>query len=190
MSLMSDSQIMPLIELGMIDPFIPNQVRSVDGLPVISYGLSSCGYDIRLSPNQCFIIRGMIDPKVTENNTKKELALITDATGTFYVIPPLSYVLGVTVESFKMPHNVCGTATGKSTYARSGLVVNVTPLEPGWAGYLTLEMFNANSEALKVYADEGIAQIQFQRVEGCAVPYNTRGGKYMNQENLPVMAKL
>ncbi len=190
MALLSDIQLKDLIESGMIAPYELEQIRQVGDLKVISYGLSSCGYDIRLSPIECFIVRGPVDPKNTTINTKRPLALITDETGTYYIVPPMTYVLGVSLERFVMPDNVCGTATGKSTYARSGLIVNITPLEPGWSGYLTLELFNAGSEPLKMYANEGIAQLQFQRVIGCAVPYSQRNGKYMNQDCLPVMAKL
>lgn len=190
MSLLTDNQLKPLIEAGMITPYELEQIRTVNGVKAVSFGLSSCGYDIRLSRTECFMVRGLSDPKNTADNHKVPLSLMTDESGTYYMIPPLTYVLAVTVERFKIPIDVCGIATGKSTYARCGLISFITPLEPGWTGYLTLELFNTSSEKLKIYADEGIAQIQFHKVYGCETPYNSRNGKYMNQSDTPTMAKL
>ncbi|MBN1794292.1 MAG: dCTP deaminase [Candidatus Omnitrophica bacterium] len=170
-------------EHNMIEPFAPEQVR--DGC--ISYGLSSYGYDMRLS-NEFMIWRGnrdsFIDPKNMSAGSFDEL--IADVC----VIPAGSYVLGRSLEYFRMPDNIMGTCVGKSTLARCGIVVNVTPLEPGWEGHLTISIINGASSGVKLYAEEGIAQILFfQGDEICRTTYKDKRGKYDAQRGV-TLAKM
>ena len=159
----------------MIDPFVEGSIRS----GVISYGISSYGYDIRVS-NEFKIFTNVhsavVDPKhfVPES--------FVDFTGDICIIPPNSFVLSRTVEHFKIPREVLVICVGKSTYARCGLIVNVTPLEPGWEGYLTLEISNTTPLPAKVYANEGIAQLLFFAGDGiCETSYADKKGKYQGQ---------
>jgi len=151
----------------------------------ISYGVTSYGYDCRLgnkykifsnlTPWSC---DGIIDPK----DIREEQ--FAHHEGDFCVIPPNSYVLAESFERFEIPNDVCGICMGKSTYARCGLIVNVTPLEPGWKGYVTIEISNASPVPAKVYSFEGIMQVQFHRASPCDKTYETKGGKYQNQIGL------
>ena len=162
----------------MINPFEENQVRDNK----ISYGLSSYGYDARVS-NEFKIFTdvnsGTVDPKNFQNDsfvTKK---------GNECIIPPNSFVLASTVEYFKIPNDVLVICLGKSTYARCGIIVNVTPLEPGWEGHVTLEFSNTTPLPAKIYANEGAAQLIFLRGnENPAVTYAQRKGKYMGQKGV------
>ncbi|MBU6358587.1 MAG: dCTP deaminase [Chloroflexota bacterium] len=163
------------LEDKMIDPFVEGSIRS----GVISYGISSYGYDIRVS-NEFKIFTNVhsavVDPKhfVPES--------FVDFTGDICIIPPNSFVLSRTVEHFKIPREVLVICVGKSTYARCGLIVNVTPLEPGWEGYLTLEISNTTPLPAKVYANEGIAQLLFFAGDGiCETSYADKKGKYQGQ---------
>ncbi len=163
---------------GMIEPFIDGQVR--DG--VISYGLSSYGYDIRVS-NQFKIFTNVhsaiVDPKQFDPNS------FVDFTGDVCVIPPNSFVLAQTVEYFRIPRDVITVCVGKSTYARCGLIVNVTPFEPEWEGFVTLEISNTTPLPARIYANEGIAQVLFFHAdEICEVSYADRKGKYQNQQKI------
>lgn len=176
MPIMPDSWIrQQALENGMITPFEERLKR--DG--VISYGLSSYGYDCRLSDE--FMIftnvdNAIVDPKNFSNNS-----FVTRKTDVC-VIPPNSFVLCRTVETFKVPRDVLVVCLGKSTYARCGLIVNVTPLEPEWEGQVTLEISNTTPLPAKVYANEGIAQfLFFQGASECEVSYADRAGKYMKQ---------
>lgn len=189
-TMLNDQQIKELALAGMIDPFVSHQVREKkDGYKVISFGLSAGGYDIRCT-NKFKIFRpiyggsSIVDPK--DFNTY----LLEDFKGSACFIPPNSYVLTYSVERFDMPKDVVGTVVGKSTYARCGIIVNVTPLEPEWKGYLTIEISNASSLPAKIYADEGIAQVQFHRIKLPNVTYADRGGKYQDQPAEIVMARL
>ena len=163
---------------GMIEPFVEKQ----RGEGVISYGLSSYGYDARLSDE--FMIftnvdNAIVDPKNFSANSFVERK--TDVC----VIPPNSFALARTVEYFRIPKDVLVVCLGKSTYARCGLIVNVTPLEPGWEGQVTLEISNTTPLPAKVYANEGIAQFLFYRGESpCEVSYADRSGKYMGQKGV------
>ena len=165
-------------ENGMITPF--SEKLSKDG--VISYGLSSYGYDCRLSDE--FMIftnvdNAIVDPKSFNPNSFVERK--TDVC----VIPPNSFVLCRTVETFKIPRDVLVVCLGKSTYARCGLIVNVTPLEPEWEGQVTLEISNTTPLPAKVYANEGIAQFLFFKGDSpCEISYADRAGKYMMQEGV------
>ena len=179
MPIMPDSWIREqALENGMITPFEERLKRE----GVISYGLSSYGYDCRLSDE--FMIftnvdNAIVDPK--EFNPASFVKRKADVC----IIPPNSFVLCRTVETFKVPRDVLGVCLGKSTYARCGLIVNVTPLEPEWQGQVTLEISNTTPLPAKVYANEGIAQFLFFKGETvCEVSYADRAGKYMGQEGV------
>ena len=179
MSLKPDSWIRRMaVEQGMIEPFVDRQVR--DG--VISYGLSSYGYDIRVSDEfKIFtnVHSAVVDPK--DFNPKS----FVDFRGDICVIPPNSFVLAQTVEYFRIPRDVLTVCLGKSTYARCGLIVNVTPFEPEWEGYVTLEISNTTPLPARIYANEGIAQVLFfQSDEVCEVSYADRKGKYQKQQSI------
>lgn len=163
----------------MIAPFENNQVREVDGKKVISYGLSSYGYDVRLG-NKFKIFtnvhNSIIDPLNPDDNC------FVDHEGDFCIIPPNSYILGHTIETFCIPDNVMTIALGKSTYARSAAIINVTPIEPGFEGQVVIEIANASTLPLKVYAGMGIAQfLFFESDEKCETTYRDRAGKYQGQ---------
>ena len=180
MSVGSDAWIRRMAaEHGMIEPFAERQVRRVDDRPVISYGVSSYGYDVRCASEfKVFtnIHSAVVDPKNFESKSFVALA------GDYCVIPPNSFALARTVEYFRIPRNVLTICLGKSTYARCGIIVNVTPLEPEWEGYVTLEFSNTTPLPAKIYANEGVAQmIFFQAGEVCETSYKDRGGKYQGQ---------
>ncbi|GIK56265.1 MAG: dCTP deaminase [Chloroflexi bacterium] len=166
------------LEQQMITPFVDGQVRE----GVISYGLSSYGYDIRVS-NEFKIFTNVhsaiVDPK--HFNPKSFI----DYEGDICVIPPNSFVLAQTVEYFRIPRNVLTVCLGKSTYARCGLIVNVTPFEPEWEGFVTLEISNTTPLPARVYANEGIAQVLFfESDETCEISYADRKGKYQKQQSI------
>jgi len=177
-------------EADFIQPFDAALVREVDGRRIISAGASSYGYDMRLADDGFRVfspIHGLeIDPKHFDEESLIEPPLRTADDGSrYYLMPPQSYALGVTVETFKMPRNVTGIAMGKSTYARVGLLVNTTPLEAGWTGRLVVELANLAALPLRIYVNEGIGQIVFfESDEDCAVSYEDRGGKYQGQTGL------
>ncbi|MEW5989057.1 MAG: dCTP deaminase [Chloroflexota bacterium] len=160
----------------MIEPFVDGQVRE----HVISYGLSSYGYDIRVTDEfKIFtnVHSAVVDPKHFNPSS------FVDFKGPICVIPPNSFVLSRTVEYFRIPRDVLTLTIGKSTYARCGLIVNVTPFEPEWEGYVTLEISNTTPLPARVYANEGIAQVLFfQADEVCETSYADRKGKYQRQE--------
>ncbi len=176
MSIRNDRWIRTMaLEHGMIQPFEPNQVR--DG--TISYGISSYGYDIRVAPEfKVFtnVHNVVVDPKGFDGRS------FVDVEAMECIIPPNSFALARTVEFFKIPRNVLVLCVGKSTYARCGIIVNVTPLEPTWEGFLTLEISNTTPLPAKIYANEGIAQlIFFQGDEEPEIAYADRKGKYQGQ---------
>ena len=166
----------------MIEPFVENQVRSINGRPVISYGTSSFGYDIRVSDRfRIFtnVYGSVIDPK---NFDPKGLV---EVKGDVCVIPPNSFALALSVEWFRIPNNVLAICVGKSTYARCGIIVNVTPFEPGWEGKAVLEISNTTPLPAKVYAGEGLAQVLFFESDTlCTTSYAVRNGKYQNQNDI------
>lgn len=169
-------------EHGMIEPFEADQVRYVDEERVISYGCSSYGYDIRCS-NEFKIFTNInstiVDPK---NFDQKSLV---DFSGDVCVIPPNSFALTRTIEYFRIPRNVMTVCLGKSTYARCGIIVNVTPLEPEWEGHVTLELSNTTPLPARIYANEGVAQVLFfESDEACATSYKDRAGKYQGQRGV------
>jgi len=169
--------------LKMIEPFEPKQVKEVNGQRVISYGLSSFGYDMRVA-NEFKIFSAstgqltVIDPKAIE-----EKALV-DYVGGYCIIPPNSFALARSVEYFRMPANVTGIVLGKSTYARCGIVTNFTPLESGWEGFVTIEISNTTPVPVKVYANEGVAQCLFFGGEFPLDTYADRKGKYQAQTGI------
>jgi dCTP deaminase len=166
------------LERGMIEPFEDHQVRA----GVISYGLSSYGYDIRVADEfKVFtnINTTVVDPKNFDSRS------FVDIKADVCIIPPNSFALSKTVEYFRIPRDVLTVCVGKSTYARCGLIVNVTPFEPEWEGYVTLEISNTTPLPAKVYANEGIAQVLFfQSDEMCEVSYADKKGKYQKQQGL------
>ncbi len=163
----------------MIEPFEPQQVRESNGDRLISYGTSSYGYDIRCSDEfKIFtnINSAIVDPKQFDENS------FVNFTGDVCMIPPNSFALARTVEYFRIPRNVLTVCLGKSTYARCGIIVNVTPFEPEWEGYVTLECSNTTPLPARIYANEGIAQVLFfESDEVCQTSYADRGGKYQGQ---------
>jgi dCTP deaminase len=166
------------VEKGMIKPFEDRQVRKGG----ISYGLSSYGYDIRIADEfKIFtnINTTIVDPKRFDPRS------FVDVQGEVAVIPPNSFALGRSVEYFKIPRNVLTICVGKSTYARCGIITNVTPFEPEWEGYVTLEISNTTPLPAKIYANEGIAQVLFfESDEACETSYADRQGKYQGQQGI------
>ena len=164
---------------NMISPFEPHQVSHKDHQKIVSYGTSSYGYDVRCS-NEFKIFTNInsaiIDPKNFSDQS------FVDIQSDVCIIPPNSFALARTVEYFKIPRDVLVICLGKSTYARCGIIVNVTPLEPEWEGHVTLEFSNTTPLPAKIYANEGVAQMLFiQSDQICEVSYKDRGGKYQGQ---------
>ena len=168
-----------MAEEGMISPFESGQVREIDGRKVISYGTSSYGYDVRCS-NKFKLFTNLnstiVDPKSFDPDSFIEVE------GNHCIIPPNSFALASTVEYFRIPRNVLTVCVGKSTYARCGIIVNVTPFEPEWEGHVTLEFSNTTPLPAKIYANEGIAQVVFfESDDVCQTSYKDRAGKYQGQ---------
>ena len=166
----------------MIEPFEPGQVKEANGKRIVSNGTSSYGYDIRCSEEfKIFtnINSTIVDPK--EFDAKS----FVDFRGPVCIIPPNSFALARTIEFFRIPRNVLTICLGKSTYARCGIIVNVTPLEPEWEGHVTLEFSNTTPLPAKIYANEGVAQVIFiESDEVCETSYRDRGGKYQGQKGV------
>jgi dCTP deaminase len=167
------------LEHGMITPFERGQVRENEQGRIISYGVSSYGYDVRCAGEfKIFtnINSAVVDPKAFDENS------FVDVVSDVCIIPPNSFALARTVEYFKIPRDVLTICLGKSTYARCGIIVNVTPLEPEWEGHVTLEFSNTTPLPAKIYANEGVAQMVFLGAdEPCAISYRDRAGKYQKQ---------
>ncbi len=182
MSIKSDRWIRQAAEAGMIEPFEPRQVRTVEGRSVISFGTSSYGYDVRCADEfKIFtnINSTIVDPKAFDEKS------FVDFRGDICIIPPNSFALARTVEYFRIPRDILTICVGKSTYARCGIIVNVTPLEPEWEGHVTLEFSNTTPLPAKIYAGEGCAQILFfGSDEVCEVSYRDRQGKYQGQRGV------
>ena len=178
-SIKSDKWIKKMaIEYAMIEPFEDRQVRA----GVISYGLSSYGYDIRVADE--FKVFTNINSTVVDPKNFDERSFV-DVKAEVCIIPPNSFALAKTIEYFRIPRDVLTVCVGKSTYARCGLIVNVTPFEPEWEGYVTLEISNTTPLPAKVYANEGISQVLFfQGDEPCEVSYADKKGKYQKQQGL------
>jgi dCTP deaminase len=182
MSIKSDRWIRDQAARGMITPFEPYQVREVNGRRVISYGVSSYGYDVRCG-NQFKIFTNInstiVDPKNFDERS------FVDFEGDVCIIPPNSFALATTVEYFRIPRSVLTICLSKSTYARCGIIVNVTPFEPEWEGQVTLEFSNTTNLPAKIYANEGVAQVLFlESDEVCEISYKDRGGKYQGQRGV------
>ena len=179
MAIKSDRWIKQMsLDKGMIDPFESEQVRN--GL--ISYGLSSYGYDIRVSDEYKIftnVNNSIVDPKKFDANS------FVDYKGNVCIVPPNSFALARSVEYFRIPRNVLSICVGKSTYARCGIIVNVTPFEPEWEGYATLEISNTTPLAAKIYSNEGLCQVLFfESDEKCMISYKDKAGKYQNQSGI------
>ncbi len=170
-------------EHKMIEPFVENQVRE----GVISYGVSSYGYDVRVANEfKIFtnVFSAVVDPKNFDTNS------MVDFVGEVCVVPPNSFALARTVEYFRIPRSVLTVCLGKSTYARCGIIVNVTPFEPEWEGFVTLEISNTTPLPARIYANEGLAQVLFfEADEVCDVSYADKKGKYQKQQSI-VLPKL
>ena len=173
MAILNDREIIRLAGEGMIEPFAEGAKRP----GVISYGVTSFGYDMRVADEWARVERlsmVLVDPK-------DDMVSWVHWSHTHEEIRPGAFILCRSVEYFRIPEDVVGVVVGKSTYARCGLIVNCTPMEPGWHGHLTIELHNASQHAIKVYANEGIAQVMFFRGERPAVTYADKGGKYQGQ---------
>ena len=182
MSIKSDKWIRRMARQGMIEPFEAEQIRHVNGQRIVSYGTSSYGYDVRCADEfKIFtnINSTIVDPKAFDPNS------FVDIKGDVCIIPPNSFALARTVEYFRIPRSVLTLCLGKSTYARCGVIVNVTPLEPEWEGHVTLEFSNTTPLPAKIYAHEGCAQVIFiESDEVCETSYKDRGGKYQGQRGV------
>lgn len=179
MAILSDKWIrQQALEHGMIEPFVESQRRE----GCISYGLSSYGYDARVAPE--FKIFTNVDSSVVDPKQFDPRSFVDRETDVC-IIPPNSFALARTVEYFRVPRDVLVICLGKSTYARCGIIVNVTPLEPGWEGHVTLEFSNTTPLPAKIYANEGVCQFLFlQGNEPCETSYADRAGKYMGQRGV------
>ena len=179
MTIKSDKWIRRMAAKGMIEPFESGQVKELQGRKIVSYGTSSYGYDIRCSTDfKIFtnVNSTIVDPKAFDEKN------FVDFRGDVCVIPPNSFALARTVEYFRIPRSVLTICLGKSTYARCGIIVNVTPLEPEWEGQVTIEISNTTPLPARIYAHEGICQFLFlQGNEPCEVSYAGKSGKYMGQ---------
>jgi dCTP deaminase len=187
MSIKSDRWIRRMaMEHGMIEPFVDGQVREVDaqGRKVISYGLSSYGYDMRVAPEFKIFTNAlsvMVDPKEFDPRSFVEFE------GETCVVPPNSFALARSVEYFRIPREVLTICVGKSTYARCGIITNVTPFEPEWEGHVTLEISNTTPLPARIYAHEGICQVLFFEADAddiCAPSYRDKAGKYQGQRGV------
>jgi dCTP deaminase len=184
MSMLSDKEIRRLAqERKMIEPFVERQIRQLDdGRNVISYGLSSYGYDLRVANEfKVFtnVFNTVVDPKAFDSKS------FVDVHGDACIVPPNSFALARSVEYFRIPRGILTICLGKSTYARCGIIVNVTPLEPEWEGHITLEISNTTPLPAKIYANEGLAQVVFLCAsELCEVSYSDRKGKYQAQSGI------
>jgi dCTP deaminase len=199
--LKSDRWIREQAAAGMIEPFVPELVREVQPdefygptIPALSYGCSSYGYDLRLSPKEFLIFRHIpgtiINPKQFNPANLEPAPLQVDEWGDYFVLPHHSYGLGVALEMLRIPANITCLFIGKSTYARCGIHANLTPGEAGWQGHLTLEFSNSSGADCRIYANEGIVQALFFEGEPCDVTYHDRAGKYQHQGHQVVTARI
>lgn len=190
--LKNDCWIREQASTGMIQPFCGSLVREVlyhgeqpTTLKVLSYGCSSYGYDLRLSPSEFLVFRHVpgtvVNPKDFNTCNLEKVTLHSDSFGEYFILPSHSYGLGVTIEKIKIPNNITCVFLGKSTYARCGVIANLTPGEAGWEGHLTLEFSNSSGADCRIYANEGIVQALFLEGEPCDVTYRERSGKYQDQ---------
>ncbi len=187
MSIKSDRWIRRMVkDHQMIEPFVEGQVREVDaqGRKVISYGVSSYGYDMRVAPEfKIFtnVLSAIVDPKSFDNRSFVEFE------GDSCIVPPNSFALARSVEYFRIPRNVLTICVGKSTYARCGVITNVTPFEPEWEGFVTLEISNTTPMPARIYSNEGICQVLFFEADDddiCETSYKDKAGKYQGQRGV------
>jgi dCTP deaminase len=185
MSILSDKQIDLLCngsDVPMISPYVDRQVKEdANGNRIISYGLSSYGYDLRIGNTFKIFTNALsrvVDPKNMDEKS------FVDFESNVCIIPPNSFVLAHSLEYIRMPDNVTGVVLGKSTYARTGVVCIATPLEAGWEGHVTLEFANTTPLPVKLYANEGSCQVLFFEGEPCRTTYADRGGKYQGQTGI------
>ena len=184
--LLNDKEISILAENDIIFPFVAEKTRELpNGTKALSYGLSHAGYDLTLSPKGFMVINNnrpveALDVKSFNKELMYEDSPIEENGSTFFVLPPFSYALGVSVELLTMPSNIMGLTDGKSTYARQGTIINVTPIEPGWSGHLTICIVNPLAFPVRIYANEGIVQVMFARLSSAA-DQDYGQGKYQNQ---------
>jgi dCTP deaminase len=191
----NDTWITTMAASGMIVPFQPHLVRRTESdHGVISYGLSSYGYDLRLSASEFRIFRHIpgtvIDPKNFNPANLEPAELHHDGKNAYFILPAHSYGLGVALEKLAVPENVTVICIGKSTYARTGIIANLTPAEAGWRGHLTLEFSNSSSADCRIYANEGIVQLLFFAGARCEVSYEDRQGKYQDQSEQVTLARV
>jgi dCTP deaminase len=185
MALLSDEEIKKLAKKHkMIDPYVDELVKHFEDKKIVSYGTSSYGYDLRVADEfKVFtnVYNSIVDPKNFREDS------FVDIKGPFCIIPPNSFALARSVEYFRIPRNILTLCIGKSTYARCGIIVNVTPFEPEWEGFVTLEISNTTPLPAKIYSNEGLAQVLFFEVNNiCKISYADRKGKYMNQTGIVV----
>jgi dCTP deaminase len=182
MTIKSDRWIRRMAAEGMIEPYEAGQVRTANGRKAVSFGTSSYGYDVRCATEfKIFtnINSTIVDPKNFDPKS------FVDFEGEVCIIPPNSFALARTIEYFRIPRNVLVVCLGKSSYARCGIICNVTPLEPEWEGHVTLEFSNTTPLPAKVYANEGVAQMLFfESDDVCETSYKDRGGKYQGQKGV------
>lgn len=180
MTIKSDKWIREMsIKYKMIEPFIESNIGKGEA---VSFGLSSFGYDLRVANEYKIFhnaLNSVIDPKAIDSNS------FIDFKGDVCIIPPNSFALARSVEYFRIPDNVLAICVGKSTYARCGIITNVTPFEPGWEGYVTLEISNTTPLPAKIYSNEGLCQVIFlESDETCEISYRDKGGKYQHQTGI------
>jgi dCTP deaminase len=203
MSLKNDRWIREQAALGMITPFEPTLVREVPwrhraaflkNRPVISYGTGSYGYDMTLSEKEFRVFKHIpgtiVDPKRFNDDNLETIDLHQDQDGKFFILPGHSYGLGVAGPFLRVPPNITVLCLGKSTYARCGVIVNMTPAEAGWEGHLTLEFSNSSPSDCRVYVEEGICQLLFFEGDPCDITYRDRQGKYQGQPERVVTARV
>lgn len=193
--ILNDKQITTLAtHKQLITPFVSELIREQSRRKVLSYGLSSYGYDIRLSSSEFKIFQHVpgtiVNPKAFDSDNLRNVELHNDEYGNYFVLPAHSYGLGVALEKISMPNNVTAIAIGKSTYARCGIICNLTPIESGWNGHLTIEISNSSGADCRIYANEGICQLLFFRGDICEVSYQQRDGKYQNQLEQITVARI
>ena len=184
--LLNDKEISILADNDILFPFVGEKTRELDnGAKALSYGLSHAGYDLRLAPHGFMVINNnspieALDVKAFKKELMYEATPIEELGSTFFILPPFSYALGVSLELISMPPNIMGICDGKSSYARQGTIINVTPIEPGWSGHLTICIVNPLAFPVRIYANEGIVQIMFARLNSDSrQAYGD--GKYQNQ---------
>jgi len=184
MTLLTDREIAQLAEFDIFMPYIGEKCRTLDdGTKAISYGLSQAGYDIRLSPEEFLVFDGEIevtlDPKRADATIPYKAALVHSNGSSFFELPPFSFGLGTSLELISMPENIIGLCDGKSTYARCGVIINVTPIEPGWNGHLTMHIANPTPYQVRIYANEGIVQVMLMQLSSNVK--QAYSGHYQNQ---------